>query len=153
MWIKSRKLKKWREFPSNREEFISELRGLKNVILTPHIGGNTLEAQQNIANFVAGKIIEYVNNGSTFNSVNFPDMQLPTMNNVHRLLHIHENVPGILAQINSVLAKNNINIEGQYLKTNENIGYVITDVDKKYSKSVIDQLKKIPHTIKFRVLY
>jgi D-3-phosphoglycerate dehydrogenase / 2-oxoglutarate reductase len=138
---------------SNKEEFVSELRGLPNTILTPHIGGSTLEAQENIANFVPNKIMEYINTGSTTNSVNFPNLQLPLLENAHRLIHIHQNVPGILAKINNVLASHNINIVGQYLKTNEIIGYVITDIDKQYNKEVIQDLKNIEHTIKFRVLY
>jgi D-3-phosphoglycerate dehydrogenase / 2-oxoglutarate reductase len=138
---------------SNDEEFQSELRGLPNTILTPHIGGSTLEAQQNIGQFVPGKIMEYINTGSTSNSVNFPNLTLPTLQNAHRLIHIHNNVPGILAKINNVLAENGINIVGQYLKTTEAIGYVITDINKEYDKEVIAKLKAIEHTIKFRVLY
>jgi D-3-phosphoglycerate dehydrogenase len=138
---------------TNKEEFINELRGLPNVILTPHIGGSTEEAQVNIANFVPGKIIEFINKGNTFMSVNFPNLQLPELTNAHRLIHIHENVPGILAKINSVLANYQINIAGQYLKTNEKVGYVITDIDKTYNKEVVAELKNIPHTIKFRMLY
>ncbi|MCS6968707.1 MAG: phosphoglycerate dehydrogenase [Cytophagales bacterium] len=138
---------------NNKEEFISPLRGMKNVILTPHIGGSTIEAQYNIAQFVPNKIIEYINTGNTFMSVNFPNIQLPVLANAHRLIHIHKNVYGILAQINNVLAKHQINIVGQYLKTNEKIGYVITDIDKAYNKDVIRDLKAIENTIKFRVLY
>jgi D-3-phosphoglycerate dehydrogenase len=138
---------------SNNEVFKSELRGLPNTILTPHIGGSTLEAQENIGHFVPSKITDYINTGSTSNSVNFPNLTLPTLENAHRLIHIHENVPGILARINQVLADNGINIVGQYLKTNETIGYVITDINKEYNKEVIKELKKIEHTIKFRVLY
>jgi D-3-phosphoglycerate dehydrogenase len=138
---------------SNQEEFISELRGLPNTLLTPHIGGSTLEAQENIGHFVPGKFMDYINTGSTSNSVNFPNLALPTLDNAHRLIHIHENVPGILARINQTLADHNINIVGQYLKTNEHIGYVITDIDKAYNKEVITELKEIEHTIKFRVLY
>jgi D-3-phosphoglycerate dehydrogenase / 2-oxoglutarate reductase len=138
---------------SNQEEFISELRGLPNTILTPHIGGSTVEAQENIGNYVPGKFLDYINTGSTSNSVNFPNLVLPTLENAHRLIHIHNNVPGILAQINKVLADHNINIVGQYLKTNELIGYVITDIDKEYNKDVIADLRAIEHTIKFRVLY
>jgi len=137
----------------NDEKFISELQNLPNVILTPHIGGSTEEAQKNIGNFVPKKIIDFINSGNTFYSVNFPEMQLPEFQNAHRLIHIHENVPGILAQINNTLAGHNINIIGQYLKTNELVGYVITDISKKYDPIVISDLKKIPHTIKFRVLY
>lgn len=138
---------------TNEEAFESELRDLPNVILTPHIGGSTEEAQENIGNFVPGKIIDYINTGGTTNSVNFPNLQLPTLENAHRLIHIHQNKPGIIAQINKILATNGINIVGQHLKTNETIGYVITDIDKKYDSNVIKELKEIEHTIRFRVLY
>ena len=138
---------------NNNEEFINELRGLPNVILTPHIGGSTEEAQFNIAQFVPNRIMEYINTGNTFQSVNFPNIQLPALKEAHRLIHLHENVPGILAQINNVLAKNHINILGQYLKTNEQVGYVITDINKEYDKQVINDLKDIKGTIKFRILY
>lgn len=142
------------EEPSGNDDiFHSELQGLPNVILTPHIGGSTEEAQKNIGNFVPAKIIDFINSGNTFYSVNFPEIQLPAFQNAHRLIHIHENVPGILARINNVLAGHNINIIGQYLKTNELVGYVITDISKKYNPEVIYDLKKIPHTIKFRILY
>ena len=137
----------------NNEEFTNELRGLPNLILTPHIGGSTEEAQENIAQYVPSKILQYVNKGDTFGSVNFPNLQLPEQKDAHRLLHIHHNTAGILAQVNQILAHNGINILGQYLKTNENIGYVITDIDKEYDKQVIQQLRSIPNTIKFRVLY
>ena len=138
---------------SNNEEFVSELRGLPNTILTPHIGGSTSEAQENIGNFVPTKMMDYINTGSTSNSVNFPNLTLPILENAHRLIHIHNNVPGILAKINKVLADNEINIVGQYLKTNELIGYVITDINKEYNKEVIKDLRAIDNTIKFRVLY
>jgi D-3-phosphoglycerate dehydrogenase / 2-oxoglutarate reductase len=138
---------------SNNEEFVSELRGLRNTILTPHIGGSTSEAQENIGNFVPGKMMDYINTGSTSNSVNFPNLTLPILENAHRLIHIHNNVPGILAKINLILANNEINIVGQYLKTNETIGYVITDINKEYNKDVIKELRAIENTIKFRVLY
>jgi D-3-phosphoglycerate dehydrogenase / 2-oxoglutarate reductase len=138
---------------SNQEPFTSELRGLPNTILTPHIGGSTLEAQQNIARFVPGKIIDYINTGNTYNSVNFPNIQLPFLQDAHRLIHIHHNEPGILAKINQTLADYEINIVGQYLKTNELIGYVITDINKKYSNEVINAMKGIEGTIRFRVLY
>lgn len=138
---------------SNQDEFISELRGLPNVMLTPHIGGSTQEAQENIGEFVPNKIIEYVNTGSTTNSVNFPELTLPTLTNAHRFIHVHQNRPGILAEINNVLAAHDINVMGQYLKTNEQVGYVITDIDKDYNKDVIQILKKTEGTIKFRVLY
>ena len=138
---------------SNDEEFQSELRGLPNTILTPHIGGSTLEAQENIGQFVPAKFMDYINTGSTSNSVNFPNLTLPTLENAHRLIHIHNNVPGILAKINHILATHEINIVGQYLKTNEQIGYVITDINKEYNKDVIKELRGIDQTIKFRVLY
>ena len=138
---------------NNTEMFESELRGLPNTILTPHIGGSTLEAQENIARFVPGKIMEYVNTGNTYNSVNFPNIQLPFLKDAHRLIHIHHNEPGVLAKINQILANFNINIVGQYLKTNEKIGYVITDIDKAYSKDAIEAMKLIPGTIRFRMLY
>jgi D-3-phosphoglycerate dehydrogenase / 2-oxoglutarate reductase len=138
---------------SNNEEFVSELRGLPNTILTPHIGGSTAEAQENIGGFVSGKFFDYINTGSTSNSVNFPNLTLPILKNAHRLIHIHNNVPGILAKINQSLAEGGINIVGQYLKTNEDIGYVITDINKEYDKDVIKNLRSIEHTIKFRVLY
>jgi D-3-phosphoglycerate dehydrogenase len=138
---------------TNQETFISELQGLPNVILSPHIGGSTEEAQFNIAEYVPGKIIDYINSGSSYMSVNFPEIQLPELANAHRLIHCHENMPGILARINQVLAGHSINIVGQYLKTNSSIGYVITDIDKEYNKEVIRDLRAIEHTIRFRVLY
>ncbi|WP_026934791.1 phosphoglycerate dehydrogenase [Christiangramia echinicola] len=142
-----------KEPKTNQEEFESPLRGLPNLILTPHIGGSTEEAQVNIGNFVPGKIINYINTGSTTNSVNFPNLQLPILENAHRLIHIHHNKPGIIAHINRILATHDINIVGQYLKTNETIGYVITDIDKEYEAEVIKDLKGIEGTIRFRVLY
>jgi D-3-phosphoglycerate dehydrogenase len=137
----------------NNEPFKSELQNLPNVILTPHIGAATEEAQKNIALYVSQKLIAYINTGDTYLSINMPQIQLPEQNNAHRILHLHKNVPGILAKINNIFAENNINIVGQYLKTNETIGYVITDVDKKYDKQVLDIIKEIPDTIRFRVLY
>lgn len=138
---------------SNNHEFISELRGLPNVILTPHIGGSTLEAQENIAEFVPNKIIDYINSGSTQTSVNFPNLTLPKLGDAHRFIHVHQNKPGVLAEITKTLASHNINVVGQYLKTNEDIGYVITDISKDYDKEVINELKKVEGTIRFRVLY
>ncbi len=142
-----------KEPKSNQEEFVSPLRGLPNTILTPHVGGSTQEAQENIGDFVPNQIIQYINTGSTSNSVNFPQVLLPTLQNAHRLMHIHHNVPGILAKMNQNFAEHQINVVGQYLKTNESIGYVITDIDKKYDKKMIDDLKNIEDTIRFRVLY
>ena len=138
---------------TNQEEFVNELRGLPNVILTPHIGGSTEEAQRNIAQYVPDKLNEFINKGNTFGSVNFPNLQLPELTEAHRFIHIHRNVPGVLAQINSILSRHDINILGQYLKTNERLGYVITDVEKEYNKEVIKDLRNIEHTIKFRMLY
>jgi D-3-phosphoglycerate dehydrogenase / 2-oxoglutarate reductase len=137
---------------TNSESFESELRGLPNVLLTPHIGGSTAEAQRNIAEFVPERIMEYINTGNTQQSVNFPNIQLPTQQ-AHRLIHIHANVPGVLANINNVLAQHHVNILGQYLKTNELIGYVITDINREYDQEVIQALRAVEHTIKFRVLY
>lgn len=138
---------------TNDEGFESKLRGLPNTILTPHIGGSTEEAQENIAQFVPNRIINFINKGDTFGSVNYPNLQLPEQNNSHRLIHVHRNTAGILAQINQALAQHQINILGQYLKTNEQIGYVITDINQKYDKGIIETLKNIPNTIKFRILY
>jgi D-3-phosphoglycerate dehydrogenase len=138
---------------SNDEPFISELRGLSNVILTPHIGGSTEEAQFDIGNYVANKIIQYINTGTTFGSVNLPEIQLPEFKGAHRILHIHENVKGILAQINAIMLEYDNNIVGQYLKTNENMGYVITDIDNLHNSDLEKKLKEIPNTIRYRILY
>src|SRR5690606_1811840 len=108
---------------------------------------------ENIGVFVPNRIIDYINTGSTTNNVNFPEIQLPRLENAHRLIHVHHNVPGVLAQINNIIAKHNLNIIGQYLKTNETIGYMILAVDKEYDNEVIDELKNIDNTIRFRVLY
>lgn len=142
------------EEPKGKDEpLVTELAGLPNVILTPHIAGSTEEAQRNIAEFVSGKLIDFINSGNTYLSVNFPNINLPEQGSSHRLLHLHKNVPGILSQINKILADNRINILGQYLKTNEEVGYLITDVDKKYDNKVLLSLKSIPGTVGFRVLY
>lgn len=137
----------------NREPFRTELQQLPNVILTPHIGGSTEEAQQNIADFVSGKLLDFVFNGGTTLSVNFPNLQLPEIKDAHRLIHLHHNVPGILAKINNILAANSINIVGQYLKTNELIGYVITDISREYGPEVISEIGNIPGTIHVRIVY
>ena len=142
-----------KEPKTNDEEFVSELRGLPNVLLSPHIGGSTEEAQENIGHFVPSKLLQYINNGSTYGSVNFPEVQLPQLHRSHRLLHIHHNVPGILAKLNALFAQNNINITGQYLKTNESIGYVIVDIAKNYPEEFIKELRAIEGTIRFRMLY
>ncbi len=138
---------------SNSDPFVSQLQNMPNVILTPHIGGNTVEAQMAIAQFVTAKIFDFINNGTTVLSVNMPQLQLPRVERAHRLIHLHQNKPGILAKINAVLARNHINIEGQYLKTRDDIGYVITDVNRVYDASLLKELREIPETIKLRVLY
>ncbi len=138
---------------SNQDPFESELKGLPNTILTPHIGGSTQEAQENIGDFVPSKMMDYINTGNTALSVNFPNLTLPPLKNAHRLIHIHENKPGVLAEINNVLANHDANIVGQYLKTNEHIGYVITDINKEYGKELTKALRQVNHTVKFRVLY
>ena len=137
----------------NDEEFQSPLRGLDNVILTPHIGGSTLEAQENIGIEVSEKLITYSDNGTTVTSVNFPEVALPAHPDKHRLLHIHDNVPGVLSQINRVLSENGINISGQYLQTNDKVGYVVIDVDKDYGPQALEALRQVEHTLKIRVLY
>ena len=141
------------EEPISNGAFVTALQGMKNVILTPHIGGSTEEAQRDIANFVPNKIMEYMNSGNTVDAVNFPNIRLPKQQNAHRFLHIHKNVPGIMAKINEVLASFDMNISGQFLSTDAQVGYVISDLDKDYNKEVIKALKEIPNTIKFRVLY
>ena len=141
------------EEPRKNGDFYTELKGLPNVILTPHVGGSTEEAQRDIADFVPGKIMAYINSGNTVDAVNFPNIRLPKHKNAHRFLHIHRNVPGVMAKINKVLAKYELNITGQYLSTDEKVGYVITDVDKEYNEEVITKLKKVEGTVNFRVLY
>ncbi|RNC89795.1 MAG: phosphoglycerate dehydrogenase [Allomuricauda sp.] len=141
------------EEPRTNGAFQTELQGLENVILTPHVGGSTEEAQKDIASFVPNKIMDYINSGNTVDAVNFPNIRLPKQNNAHRFLHIHKNVPGIMAKINKVLAEYEMNITGQYLSTDSDLGYVITDLDKDYNKEVVKALKNVENTIKFRVLY
>lgn len=138
---------------NNTQPFTSPLQGLPNVILTPHVGGSTEEAQRNIGEFVSTKLLQYVNTGNTVLSVNFPDLALPKQKDTHRFIHIHDNVSGMLAKINTVLAEENVNIEGQYLKTNQEIGYVITDIKKNYNNTLMQAFTNIPGTIKVRVLY
>ncbi|WP_045855923.1 phosphoglycerate dehydrogenase [Teredinibacter purpureus] len=137
----------------NAEEFVSPLRAFDNAILTPHIGGSTMEAQENIGFEVAEKLIKYSDNGTTISSVNFPEVALPSHQNVHRLLHVHKNVPGILTSINQVFSDNNINIASQYLQTNESVGYVVVDVNSPYNETALTQLKAIDGTIRCRVLF
>jgi len=137
----------------NGDRFETPLQGLSNVLLTPHIGGSTEEAQQNIGEDVSIKLFQYLERGITNGSHTVPAIGLPPVENAHRILHIHHNVPGVLSAINTALSKNNINILGQYLKTNEDIGYVVLDVDKKLSKQAVELLKEVKATIKVRVLY
>jgi D-3-phosphoglycerate dehydrogenase len=137
----------------NADEFVSPLRGMNNVILTPHVGGSTLEAQENIGIEVSEKLITYSDNGTTVTSVNFPEVALPAHPDKHRLLHIHENVPGVLSEINRVLSQEGINISGQYLQTNDKVGYVVIDVDKTYGPRALQALKQVAHTLKVRALY
>ncbi len=141
------------EEPRANGDFYTELKGLENVILTPHVGGSTEEAQKDIADFVPNKMMAYINSGNTVDAVNFPNIRLPKHHNAHRFLHIHKNVPGVMANINKVLAKFDMNITGQYLSTDEKVGYVITDLDKEYNQKVIKSLREVSGTIKFRVLY
>ena len=135
------------------DAFTTPLQNLSNVILTPHIGGSTEEAQDNIGEDVSNKLFNYLEKGISFGSHSLPELNLPPIDGAHRILHIHKNIPGILSKINSSLSKNKINILGQYLKTNEEIGYVVLDVDKKISAQAIELLKHIRHTIKVRILY
>ena len=138
---------------SNNDEFVSPLRGFDNAILTPHIGGSTQEAQENIGVEVAEKLVRYSDNGSTLTSVNFPEVALPLHPNHHRLLHVHENRPGVLSAINSVFAENYINIGSQFLQTSDKIGYVVIDVDRDYSDMALEKLSEIEGTIRCRVLF
>jgi D-3-phosphoglycerate dehydrogenase len=138
---------------SNNDEFISPLRTFDNVILTPHVGGSTMEAQENIGYEVAEKLAKYSDNGSTITSVNFPEVALPAHANVHRLLHVHRNIPGILSAINTVFSQNNVNISGQYLQTNDKVGYVVVDVDADYSEMALEKILEIEGTIRARRLF
>jgi D-3-phosphoglycerate dehydrogenase len=144
-------------FPSepekNGDKFTSPLQGLSNVILTPHIGGSTEEAQENIGEDVSNKLFQYLEKGITNGSHTVPAIGLPPVEKAHRILHIHNNVPGVLSAINTQLSNHNINIVGQYLKTNDDIGYVVLDVDKQLSKQALELLKEVKETIKVRMLY
>lgn len=142
-----------KEPKANDEIFESELRGLENVILTPHIGGSTLEAQANIGLEVAEKFARYSDSGATITAVNFPEVAVPQAAGKHRLLHIHQNVPGVLSAINTVFAENGINISAQSLMTNDAIGYLVMDVDAEYSELALSKLQQVNGTIRTRVLF
>ena len=137
----------------NGDRFQSPLQDVPNVILTPHIGGSTEEAQQNIGEDVSAKLFNYLEKGITNGSHTVPALALPPQENAHRILHIHNNVPGVLSAINTQLSKHDINILAQYLKTNDDIGYVVLDVDKKLSSQAFQLLKEVKETIKVRMLY
>ena len=138
---------------SNSAVFESPLRELDNVILTPHVGGSTMEAQANIGLEVAEKLVKYSDNGTSTSSVNFPEVALPAHPGKHRLLHIHRNVPGVLSQINQIFSDNHINIAAQYLQTNEAVGYVVIDIDAASSDLALDKLAQVPGTLRSRVLF
>ncbi|RPD38211.1 phosphoglycerate dehydrogenase [Chitinophaga barathri] len=137
----------------NGAAFSTPLQKVPNVILTPHIGGSTEEAQHNIGLDVSSKMLNYLEKGASFGSHTIPALSVPPIENTHRILHIHRNVPGVLSEINSALSGKHINILGQYLKTNEQIGYVVLDVDSKLSQEAFALLKEVNHTIKARMLY
>lgn len=137
----------------NGDRFTTPLQGLPNVILTPHIGGSTEEAQLNIGEDVSNKLLQYLERGMTIGSHTVPELALPLQEGAHRILHIHRNVPGVLSEINTTLSNNKINIVGQYLKTNDAIGYVVLDVNKNLSTNAIKLLKDVKETIKVRLLY
>ena len=139
----------------NAEPLVSPLIGMDNVILTPHVAGSTLEAQDNIGIEVAAKLVRYSDNGSTLSAVNFPEATLPEHPNSHRLLHIHRNVPGMLSRVNEIFSRENVNIDGQFLQTNAAIGYVVVDVSTSETRasSLKDALAAIPGTLRTRVLY
>jgi D-3-phosphoglycerate dehydrogenase len=138
---------------SNDEEFVSPLRRFDNTFLTPHIGGSTIEAQENIGMEVAEKLARYSDNGTTTSSVNLPAVALPEHVGKHRLLHIHRNVPGVMSAINSVFSENRINVSAQFLQTNDTVGYVVIDIDAEYSDIALKKLAAIEGTIRSRVLF
>ena len=138
---------------SNKDTFESPLRGLDNVILTPHVGGSTLEAQENIGIEVAEKLVKYSDNGTSTSSVNFPEVALPAHPGKHRLLHIHHNVPGVLSNVNKVFSDNHINICSQFLQTSDAVGYVVIDIDAAHSDTALSKLAEVPGTIRSRVLF
>lgn len=138
---------------ANGEEFVSPLRGLDNVILTPHIGGSTQEAQANIGFEVAEKLVKYSDNGTSVSSVNFPEVSLPSHPGKHRILHIHKNIPGVMGAINKVFADNHINVSGQFLQTDDTVGYVVIDIDAQHSELALNKLQEVDGTMRCRILY
>lgn len=138
---------------SNKDEFVSPLREFDNAILTPHVGGSTQEAQYNIGIEVAEKLASYSDVGTSISAVNFPEVSLPAHPNAHRILHIHENIPGVLSEINQVFSENNINIIGQYLQTSDKIGYVVIDVAHDCSKKALEKVLGVNGTLRARVLF
>ena len=142
-----------KEPKANDEEFISALRGLDNVILTPHIGGSTLEAQANIGLEVAEKFVRYSDSGATTTAVNFPEVAIPQQDGTHRLLHIHQNIPGVLSAVNALFAENNINICAQSLMTKGDVGYLVIDVEDSDSEVALEKIQGVAGTLRVRVLY
>ena len=138
---------------SNNDEFVSPLRGLEQCILTPHIGGSTQEAQENIGVEVAEKLTRYSDNGTTTSAVNFPEVALPEHEGKHRLLHVHQNMPGIMSAINQVFSESSVNVSGQYQQPMGDTGYVVIDIETDYSKTLINQLCAIEGTLRTRVLF
>jgi len=138
---------------TNSGEFTSELVGLPNVILTPHVGGSTKEAQKNIAVEVSRSLVDFLETGNTQGAVNFPNVNLPAVHNSHRILHIHMNVPGVLSEVNKIVSEVGANIDAQYLSTNADVGYLIMDVNKELSEEVKDRIAVLPQTIKARILF
>lgn len=138
---------------TNNDEFISPLRGLDNVILTPHVGGSTQEAQRNIGQEVAEKLVAFSDNGTSISAVNFPEVALPSHPGKHRILHVHQNVPGVISRINKIFSEAGINISAQYLQTNDRVGYVVMDVDQKFSAEAINMIRDVEGTLKARILF
>ncbi len=138
---------------SNDDEFISPLRGMDNVILTPHVGGSTQEAQRNIGQEVAEKLVAFSDNGTSISAVNFPEVALPSHPGKHRLLHVHQNVPGVISRINKIFSEAGINISAQYLQTNDKVGYVVMDVDQAFSQDALSMIKQVDGTLKARILF
>jgi len=145
-----------KEPKSNTDPFVSPLRGRDNVILTPHVGGSTQEAQHDIGLEVSSKLLKYSNNGSTLGAVNFPEVSLPAYPGQHRLLHIHRNQPGVLSEVNKIFSEKHINITGQFLQTNPKIGYVVIDIEapeRAVSMALRKRLDQVAGTTRTRILY